>query len=121
MYSGVRLSTDGHRKSSVSSNLLMRQTMLNADSSADFTLSTTRLQTLLTDENTKQIITLKAVRLTSNEIEQAGKDMHFVPTILQKIPTAWKTFVEDVVNDLRQVTSHVYDGAVSKGLWHGLG
>jgi hypothetical protein len=40
---------------------------------------------------------------------------------MNKIPSAWKTFIEDTVSDMRQVTSMIYDGSVSKGLKSGQG
>ena len=37
------------------------------------------------------------------------------------VPTHWNSFLDDIENEISKVTNTVYDGAVSKGLKHGIG
>jgi len=41
--------------------------------------------------------------------------------IKARVPNIWQTFLDETIQDMKQVTSQVYDGAMSKGLKHGVG
>ena len=55
-------------------------------------------------------------------VEKEHAKQFSIPSFLEKkVPRHWLTFLEDIEHDLKDVTSHVYDGAVSKGLKNGQG
>lgn len=87
----------------------------------DLKNSQAMLKELIDDENSKLVGSLRQQRVLRGELEQAVKVFSISPMIKTRVPNSWHTFLDDTIQDMKQVTSHVYDGAMSKGLKHGLG
>ena len=95
--------------------------MFNSSSVEDFASiqmqqSINRLQSLKIKENLAQDQRQNGLETQLQEAKVV------IPELLGKrIPLHWHNFIDDTNQELKQVTSKIYDGGVSKGIKHGQG
>ena len=103
-----------------SASLARRRMLLShgEDSSMQVAQSKMRVSELLKQHNNQ-----KANEINVQKFAKAREYKAFtIPKAVEnRVPRHWLTFMEEALNELTQVTNHIYEGAISKGVKSGAG